>query len=146
LVANGGGGSATFLGLQGIGEYDFVPLGYRPVPPAGRVAPVAPRVGTGQAERAWISGRAGQGNAARQMLPMPQRGHVDGSPPAPPRLGARALPHGGTRRAVDRGGAQGHGRLSRHGVRKEVAMRELVGRYLSSSISRRSFLKGLTTA
>src|SRR5213079_3730156 len=80
------------------------------------------------------------------MLPMPQRGHVDGSPPGPPRLGERALPHGGTRRAVDRGGDQGHGRLSRHGVRKEAAMRELVARYLSRSISRRSFLKGLTTA
>jgi quercetin dioxygenase-like cupin family protein len=26
LVANGGEGSATFLVLQGIGEYDFVPL------------------------------------------------------------------------------------------------------------------------
>ena len=26
LVANGGDGSATFLVLQGIGEYDFVPL------------------------------------------------------------------------------------------------------------------------
>ena len=26
LVANGGNGSATFLVLQGIGEYDFVPL------------------------------------------------------------------------------------------------------------------------
>ena len=26
LVANGGSGSATFLVLQGIGEYDFVPL------------------------------------------------------------------------------------------------------------------------
>src|SRR5438552_16999313 len=80
------------------------------------------------------------------MLPMPQRGHVDGSPPGPPRLGERALPHGRTRRAVDRGRYQGHGRLSRHGVRKEAAMRELVARYLSSSISRRSFLEGLTTA
>jgi quercetin dioxygenase-like cupin family protein len=27
LVTNGGDGSATFLVLQGIGEYDFVPLG-----------------------------------------------------------------------------------------------------------------------
>src|SRR5438309_2826995 len=80
------------------------------------------------------------------MLPMPRRGHVDGSPPGPPRLGKRALPHGRTRRAVDRGGDQGDGRLSRHGVRKEAAMRELVARYLSRSISRRSFLKGLTTA
>jgi quercetin dioxygenase-like cupin family protein len=26
LVTNGGGASATFLDLQGIGEYDFVPL------------------------------------------------------------------------------------------------------------------------
>jgi hypothetical protein len=26
LVTNGGDGSATFLVLQGIGEYDFVPL------------------------------------------------------------------------------------------------------------------------
>jgi quercetin dioxygenase-like cupin family protein len=26
LVVNGGEGSATFLVLQGIGEYDFVPL------------------------------------------------------------------------------------------------------------------------
>src|SRR5207249_6421325 len=80
------------------------------------------------------------------MLPMPRRGHVDGSPPGPPRLGKRALPHGRTRRAVDLGGDQGDGRLSRHGVRKEAAMRELVARYLSRSISRRSFLKGLTTA
>jgi len=29
LVANGGDVSATFLVLQGIGEYDFVPLGQR---------------------------------------------------------------------------------------------------------------------
>jgi len=29
LVANGGGVSATFLVLQGIGEYDFVPLGQK---------------------------------------------------------------------------------------------------------------------
>jgi quercetin dioxygenase-like cupin family protein len=27
LVTNGGGGSATFLVLQGLGEYDYVPLG-----------------------------------------------------------------------------------------------------------------------
>ena len=27
MVANGGDGSATFLVLQGIGEYDYVPLG-----------------------------------------------------------------------------------------------------------------------
>jgi hypothetical protein len=26
LVANGGEGSATFLILQGIGEYDYIPL------------------------------------------------------------------------------------------------------------------------
>ena len=32
LVTNGGDGSATFLVLQGIGEYDFVPL----VPPPAR--------------------------------------------------------------------------------------------------------------
>ncbi|HKQ25756.1 MAG TPA: cupin domain-containing protein [Burkholderiales bacterium] len=30
LVANGGNDSATFLVLQGIGEYDFVPLVQRP--------------------------------------------------------------------------------------------------------------------
>jgi quercetin dioxygenase-like cupin family protein len=27
MVANGGDGSATFLVLQGVGEYDYVPLG-----------------------------------------------------------------------------------------------------------------------
>jgi mannose-6-phosphate isomerase-like protein (cupin superfamily) len=27
LVADGGEGSATFLALQGVGEYDYVPLG-----------------------------------------------------------------------------------------------------------------------
>jgi mannose-6-phosphate isomerase-like protein (cupin superfamily) len=32
LVTNGGEGSATFLVLQGIGEYDFVPLGSPPAP------------------------------------------------------------------------------------------------------------------
>jgi quercetin dioxygenase-like cupin family protein len=30
LVVNGGDGSATFLVLQGIGEYDFVPLVEKP--------------------------------------------------------------------------------------------------------------------
>ena len=33
LVVNGGDGSATFLVLQGIGEYDFVPLVERPARP-----------------------------------------------------------------------------------------------------------------
>jgi mannose-6-phosphate isomerase-like protein (cupin superfamily) len=32
LVANGGETSATFLVLQGIGEYDFVPLVQPPTP------------------------------------------------------------------------------------------------------------------
>jgi quercetin dioxygenase-like cupin family protein len=33
LVVNGGDGSATFLVLQGIGEYDFVPLVEKPARP-----------------------------------------------------------------------------------------------------------------
>src|SRR5439155_20922153 len=61
-------------------------------------------------------------------------------------------------RTVDRGRTQDHGRLSRRRVRPAAGggieitqaqggfMRELVARYLSRSISRRGFLKGLTTA
>src|SRR5947209_13438416 len=79
------------------------------------------------------------------MLPVPQPEHVDGSAPGPARVGKRALSHGRPRRAVDAGRDQADGRLSRHHLRKE-AMRELVARFLSQSISRRTFLKGLATA
>src|SRR2546427_1902703 len=70
LVANGGGGSATFLVLQGIGEYDFFSLLLRLSPSSPRVAPVAPPVGAGPAAGTWVFCRAGQGNAARRHLPM----------------------------------------------------------------------------
>src|SRR5207244_5465771 len=47
---------------------------------------------------------------------------------------------------LDAGRHQADGRLPRQRVWKESAMRELVARYLSQSISRRTFLKGMTTA
>src|SRR5206468_4462261 len=70
----------------------------------------------------------------------------DVAAPGSPRVGEHALPHGGTRSAVDARGDPRHGRLPGHDLREEGAMRELVARYLSQSISRRTFLKGLTTA
>jgi mannose-6-phosphate isomerase-like protein (cupin superfamily) len=39
LVANGGKTSATFLVLQGMGEYDFVPLAEKRMPSGGEKGP-----------------------------------------------------------------------------------------------------------
>src|SRR5688572_16821726 len=84
------------------------------------------------------------------MLPVPRSRDVARPPAGPARLGRGALPHGRARGIVDRGGNQADGRLPRLGLcergRKETPMRELVARFLSQSISRRSFLKGLATA
>src|SRR5262245_11451603 len=77
------------------------------------------------------------------MLPVPHARDVDGPAPGSPRVGERHLPHDRPRRAVDRGGDQGDGRLPGKGLRQ---MRELVARYLNHSSSRRAFLKGMTTA
>src|ERR1700716_2930071 len=93
-----------------------------------------------------LSGCAGVGSAAQEVLPVPHAGDVDGPAPGPPRLGEHALPHGGARRAVERGRDQGDGELSRRGLCEEAPVRELVARYLSRSISRRSFLKGMSSA
>src|SRR5438105_2610976 len=92
-----------------------------------------------------LSRCAGQGRLGIEVLPVPQPEHVDGPAPGPSRLGEHALPHGRPRRAVDAGRNPADGRLPRHGV-WEDPMRELVARFLSQSISRRTFLKGLTTA
>src|SRR5213594_374141 len=93
------------------------------------------------------------------MLSVPRPDDVAGPQPGPQGLGERALPHGRARRPLDRGRNQDHGRLPCRGVRAAAGcgieitqrfeggfMRELVARYLSRSISRRGFLKGLTTA
>src|SRR5260221_6221324 len=104
------------------------------------------RARAAEAGRPGLSRCPGEDSAAQQVLPVPYADDVDGPPPGPPRLGEHALPHGRARRAVDRGRHQGNGRLSRHGVWKEAPMRDLVARYLLRSISRRSFLKGMTAA
>src|SRR5690242_10183449 len=114
--------------------------------------PSAPGPGSAR-ETGRVSRRAGQGRACQQVLPMPPPHDVAGQQAGPARMGERALPHGRARRAMDRGRNPDHGRLPRGRLpggprqrNEEEAMRELVARYLSRSISRRGFLKGLTTA
>src|SRR6185503_11207075 len=102
--------------------------------------------GAAETQAAGVSRRAGQGDAGGEMLPVPRTRHVDGSPPGPQGLGRHALPDGRPRRALERGRDQGDGGLPRRRVREEAPMRELVARYLSNSISRRTFLKGLTAS
>src|SRR6266481_1315653 len=55
---------------------------------------------------------------AEQVLPVPYRCDVPRPAPGPPGLGVDDLPHDRPRRAVDAGGNQVDGRLSRRGVRR----------------------------
>src|SRR5438105_12629546 len=113
--------------------------GFAPLPCGARAAVRGKSI-------ARIPRRAREGRPRGEVLPVPRPEHVDGAAPGSQGVGGDALSHGGARRALDRRRDPGDGGLPRRRLRKETPMRELVARYLSHSISRRTFLKGLTTA